>query len=330
MPRIGVNALRWLLFVVNLGALAGLGLLSWNLFVPGAGDQLRIGLPDPTSVAVSAEVRKTFDAKDLNQILRVHKDAPRAKPDPRPVEAAPPPLVEGGPLSGWEVAVAIFSEGHRCASLQEKVQQSIVGNQPTQRVVAPPDPRGGRARAGSSRPRPTPRGRPAPQTQLRSRFVVEGDEFKIDGNSYQALRISIEPSELEYRDHSTGRTYKLSATEAAWQGYEPGDRGMITLRGLSEEELEELGIAPAQNPLTAGQGAPNADDRGEVKKAGTPPAPEAAPTAREAAKNSAAAREERNTEEERAKLRELEQMKIPEKDRKAIDEALKGAGEKPQ
>jgi hypothetical protein len=337
MPRLGVNTLRWLLFVVNLAALGGLGYLSWNLFSAGARDQLRIGLPDPSEVAVSEEVRKTFDAKDLNQILRVHKDAPRAKAEPKPVETAPPPLVEGGPLSGWEVAVAIFAEEKWFASLQEKVQQNIVPNQPGQRTVAPPDPRGGRARPGASRPRQPVTRRAAPQTALRTKWVVEGHDFKIDGNSYQALRVSVAPSELEYRDQATGRVYKLSGAVNPWTGYDPGTRGAITLRGLTDEEL---GIDPTQNPLAAAQGAAAADERGEVKKAGDPAAPAAAPGAepaakptpisREAAKNAAAVREDKNAEASREKLQEIERMQLPEEERKAIQEALQGAGEKPQ
>lgn len=325
MPRLGVNVLRWLLLAANLAALGGLGYLAFGLFVPAEDDQLRISLPDPASVFVSTEVRQTFDAKDLNQILRIHKDMPRAKPEAKPVEVAQPPLAEGGPLSGWEVATTIVYGGRKLASIQEKVQQAVItpGSRTT---VGAPDPRSGRGRATTSRPRATPQRRANPQTAQRMKGVFEGSTFRIDGNHYQALRVTIDPCELEYRDVASGRPYKLTGAVNPWLGYEPGSAGGILLRGL---EAAELGIDPTQNPLQAAQEAAAQDDRGEVKKANEPAA--AAPAARPGATptaNDARAKEDA-AENQKAQLQEL-QKNMPEADKKAVQEALQGAGGKPQ
>lgn len=260
MPRIGVNTLRWLLLVVNVGALAGLSYLGFDIAF-GSDQQLRTTLPDPASVAVAEQAQDNIDAQVLNAVVMVHKAQPPrvAAPKPPPVRELPDAMQEG-PLSDWEIVNLLASDGRRSATIEESVQQNVV-NQVTQ----PTRGRAIRTRSARSRTTRQPTRRTAVPTTSRTKYLREGREFTIDGVDYVALRISMEPQEVEYAlADGSQRRYILVGEDAEWTGFDEIDGGGILLTGLTDEEL---GLEPGANPA-AGVPETSEDDRGSVRRGG--------------------------------------------------------------
>ncbi len=318
MPRLGVNALRWLLLASNVGVLTGLGFLGWDLFMPGADKQLHIALPEPDAVKVPMQAHSNFNPRDLNQIIRVHKDKPVVRSEPRIQEPELPSIQSEGPLQGWEITMTLRSKSRGFASIAEKVVQNVVTPGRTGAQGRPPT-RNTRSRGPSSRTRQTrtPTRRTAVANASRTKFFGEGEDFSIDGNLYLARRISSSPRELEYEElenvteRPTGRRYTLTGDLPEWLGYEPNERGGILIRGLLDDELDI-------DPTRVGQAPPaeavvNADERGEVRRTSEQPRRAPAPPTN---------RDQKKEDVENAK-REIEKMKgMSDDERKAVKDAL--------
>ena len=267
MPRLGVDALRWLLVLLNLAALGGAVFLGQRLVMKGVEDQVRSELPGASVFAVPEEVEKVFDSRQVNRIQGLWK---REKPKPpAPVEAPPQPdlpeVADGGPLSGWEIAYVVIPPGGglRGASIQEKQVETAVPG-----VGARPPTTARRAPTSRSARRSvrTPRRVAAPQAQVgRSKYVREGVPFRIEDSWFTPVRISATPDEeMEFKDEA-GRTFVLLRENFPEAPQIEENDGVLVLRGLSPEDLQDE-AAPGQ-PAT--QAVPD-DRRGEVQRGGVP------------------------------------------------------------
>ena len=275
MPRLGVNALRWLLLLVNVGALFGMGYFAVGLVLKGSEEQLAIELPDASKFVVPEEGQRPFDAGKLNNLLRIHKTEKPIPVQPKPVTPKEDlPAMQSGPLDSWEIASTTATGPYRAMTIQQKVETNVVTAPTAGRNTR----RATRGRTPSSRSR-TNRSRsvrrPSPAAAQQTRYVRQGGTFTIDGLEYTAERIELEPEALEYRDPA-GRRYRLEREKVELTGLDFDENGKISMLIGAEDDGSETNLPQGAVP-------PSQDNRGEVRRPAkpaprtTPPKPNARP-----------------------------------------------------
>ncbi len=328
MPRLGVNALRWLLLVVNLGALAGVTMLGQSLVRNYSDDQLRLTLPDPEEFVVPPETEQVFDQGQLRAMLAMHnRKLPLPPRPPAPPKEPELEIHNGGPLEAWEIASTTVKDAYRAVQLQESVETVITTGRPTPTRRARNVPPSNRRRASSRTNRSAGR-RPtsAGAESQRVRYVREGDEFTIDDKEYTALRITVLPEEeFEYRD-AAGRSYKLTREYPELDGVELNDDGkVISLLGQSDEDLGLEVTTPG-----AANSAVPADEMGSIQRGGgrAPATKKQTPTRQPAAKRQPPGRTPATAEDKKALDKTLNEAKktgkISPEDQKRLQEASNG------
>ncbi|OUU20046.1 MAG: hypothetical protein CBC13_11180 [Planctomycetia bacterium TMED53] len=269
--------LKWVaagLALFNIGGLALLTVTLLNMYGFTEEDRKQIRLVNPKDFEMPADTPRPVS----NRYQTVIRDLYRKKPVPPVVpvktEQEPElPVLDGGPLRDWQVTGVIISEeGRKFATLQEKSANPIGSATTGRRTTTNSRLRGTTGRTSSrtttSRGRTSSRSR-APsrlpsQNQSRVRYIEQGQEFRVDENTYEVLSITHTPKQITYRYDN--RSYTLQTEDVLDPVINEVDGGLV-LKGYSPEELETLGLGGSQLP---GRGTPQPqripnDSRGAIK-----------------------------------------------------------------
>lgn len=272
--KTNISLIRGGLTIFNIAGLALLTFALLNMFGMMEESRKTIRLVDPEDFSMPTDTPRSVPNRYQNVIRDLYRTKPVPRVEPVQTQKEPElPVLDGGPLRDWEIIGVILSEeGRKFATIQEKTANptgsSITGRRTSTSSRLTGSSGRTSSRSTSGRGRTTSRSRtpsrlPA-QSQSRTRYIEQGQIFRVDENNYEVVGIDHTPKQVVYRHN--GRSYTLQTEDVLDPVISEIDGGLV-LRGYSPEELEALGLEGGKVPgrgIQSPQAIPK-DSRGAIK-----------------------------------------------------------------